>query len=153
MDEIEIILPNLFFIIFFKANFVILISEFKLTFITSSISFSLILIRRLSFVIPALFIRISILAPVDTSAFSKFEKLNWLILRLFATYGPGHKLNNYQGIINIILNQVLNNKKTILLKGSRNRTRGIIHAFDASEVIIRIALSKKKNQIFIVGIK
>ncbi len=80
--------------------------------------------------------------------FSKFKKLNWLILRLFATYGPGHKLNNYQGIINIILHQVLNNKKTILLKGSKNRTRGLIHVFDASEVIIKIALSKKKNQVY-----
>ena len=83
--------------------------------------------------------------------FSKYKKLNWLILRLFATYGSGHKLNNYQGIINVILNQVLKNNNTVVLKGSKNRTRSLIHVFDASEIIIKLALSNKKNQIYNVA--
>lgn len=77
---------------------------------------------------------------------SKYKKLDWLIVRLFATYGSGHKLNNFQGIINVILNQVLKGKKTIELKGSKKRTRSLIHVHDAAEIIIKLSLSKYKNQ-------
>ena len=83
--------------------------------------------------------------------FSKFKNLDWLIIRLFATYGSGHRLNNYQGIVNIILNQALNKKKTIILKGSKKRTRSLIHVHDAARIIIKLALSNIKNNIFNVA--
>ena len=85
--------------------------------------------------------------------FSKFKNLDWLIMRLFATYGPGHKLNNYQGIVNVILNQALNKKKTIILKGSKKRTRSLIHVHDAARIIIKLALSDHRNKIFNVASK
>jgi len=83
--------------------------------------------------------------------FSKFRKLNWLIIRLFATYGSGHKLNNYQGIINVILNQALRGKKTIVIKGLKKRCRSLIHVSDAAEILIKLALTKQNKKIFNVA--
>ena len=53
--------------------------------------------------------------------------------------------------MNIILNQALNKKKTIILKGSKKRTRSLIHVHDAARIIIKLALSNIKNNIFNVA--
>lgn len=84
---------------------------------------------------------------------SKYKKLNWLIVRLFATYGAGHKLNNFQGIINVILNQVLKGRKIIKLKGSKKRTRSLIHVHDVAEIIVKLSLGKYKCQVINVASK
>tara|TARA_A100001015_G_scaffold142748_2_gene158380 strand:+ start:2501 stop:3385 length:885 start_codon:yes stop_codon:yes gene_type:complete len=85
--------------------------------------------------------------------YSKYKKFNWLVIRLFATYGYGHRLNNFQGIVNVILNQVLKGKKTVTLKGSKKRTRSLIHVHDAAEIIVKLAISKHKNQIINIASK
>lgn len=78
--------------------------------------------------------------------YSGYKKFNWIIFRLFATYGPGHKENDYQGIINVIISQI-KNKKNIIIKGSLNRTRSLIYVKDAVKIMIDILLKKKNKKI------
>ena len=76
---------------------------------------------------------------------SKYNKFDWLILRLFATYGPGHKPNLFQGIVNIIITQ-LKRKKSLIIKGSLNRTRDLIYVDDVGRIVsklIKININKK----------
>ena len=61
--------------------------------------------------------------------------LKWTILRLFATYGPGHKGSNFQGIVNIMLTQLLKGNK-VVVKGSLQRVRGLIYVNDAACAIV-----------------
>lgn len=84
-------------------------------------------------------------------AISKFKKFDWIIFRLFATYGSGHQPNLYQGIVNIITTQFKNSSE-IIIKGSLKRERDLIYVDDVAKIINK-ALSFKKynNQIFNVG--
>ena len=81
---------------------------------------------------------------------SKYNKFDWLILRLFATYGPGHRPNLFQGIINIIITQ-LKNKKNLTIKGSLNRTRDLIYVDDVGKIISRLIKMNLKNKIINIG--
>lgn len=82
--------------------------------------------------------------------YHKHFKLNWLVFRLFATYGPGHKANDYQGIVNVIISQLKNGNK-IMIKGSLKRTRSIIYVKDAVKLMLNILLKNKKNKIINIG--
>jgi UDP-glucose 4-epimerase len=81
---------------------------------------------------------------------SKYNKFPWLIIRLFATYGHGHKPNLYQGIVNIILTQ-LNNGNILNIKGSLSRTRDLIYADDAGKIISNLIEQNLDKKIINVG--
>tara|TARA_B100000700_G_C14957974_1_gene814942 strand:- start:450 stop:1085 length:636 start_codon:yes stop_codon:yes gene_type:complete len=73
---------------------------------------------------------------------SKIKSFPWIILRLFPTYGARNKLNSYQGIVNVMLSQILKSKK-IIVKGSLSRKRDLIYCKDVSRAFIDILYSKK----------
>jgi len=81
---------------------------------------------------------------------SKYNKFPWLIIRLFATYGHGHKPNLYQGIVNIILTQ-LNRGNILNIKGSLSRSRDLIHADDAGKIISNLISKNLNKKIINVG--
>tara|TARA_B100000686_G_scaffold354894_1_gene468026 strand:- start:5914 stop:6834 length:921 start_codon:yes stop_codon:yes gene_type:complete len=68
--------------------------------------------------------------------------LKWTVLRLFATYGAGHKPNTYQGIVNIFLTQIMNGNE-IVVKGSLLRERDMVYVEDACEGIMASINNKK----------
>jgi UDP-glucose 4-epimerase len=73
--------------------------------------------------------------------------LKWTVLRLFATYGAGHKPSNFQGIINILMTQMLGGKD-VIVKGSLLRKRGLIDVEDAVRAIIMaVENSKARGEI------
>jgi|TARA_B110000259_G_scaffold92341_1_gene107041 UDP-glucose 4-epimerase len=75
---------------------------------------------------------------------SNIKKFPWTILRLFPCYGYGHKQNTYQGIVNVLLTQILNSKK-IIIKGSLKRERDLTYCKDVASSIIESIKSDKAN--------
>lgn len=77
--------------------------------------------------------------------------LNWTVLRLFATYGAGHQLSLEQGIVNIMLTQLLSGNR-IVVKGSLQRQRDMIYVDDVATVIVQSVLCPEaKGQVVNVG--
>ena len=68
--------------------------------------------------------------------------LEWTALRLFATYGAGHKPSKTQGIVNIMLTQLLEGDH-IIVKGSLQRSRDMLYVDDAVDAIIKSIFSNK----------
>lgn len=68
--------------------------------------------------------------------------LNWKVVRLFATYGAGHKPNKFQGIVNIMLTQLMEGDR-IIVKGSLDRVRGLIYVKDAATALVNVLESKE----------
>jgi UDP-glucose 4-epimerase len=62
--------------------------------------------------------------------------LRWRVLRLFATYGAGHEPGLDQGIVNVMLTQ-LRRGTTVVVKGSPERVRDMVHVDDAARMIHR----------------
>ncbi len=60
--------------------------------------------------------------------------LQWTVLRLFATYGAGHRPGLDQGIANIMLTQLLAGDQ-IEVRGSLERTRDLLYVDDAAAAI------------------
>jgi UDP-glucose 4-epimerase len=80
-----------------------------------------------------------------------YKNLDWVIFRLFATYGPGQKPNLYQGIVNVIITQLRMGNK-VIIKGSLKRKRDLIYVGDAAKIIVKSALFNKKiNRVFNLG--
>jgi UDP-glucose 4-epimerase len=79
-------------------------------------------------------------------SYSKIYKFDWLIFRLFATYGAGHKQNDYQGIVNVILSQLKKNNK-IIIKGPLKRTRSLIYMKDAVKIMLDIIIKNNNKKI------
>lgn len=61
--------------------------------------------------------------------------LRYTVLRLFGTYGAGHQPNTYQGIVNVMLTQLLSGNK-LIVKGSLERIRDLIYIEDTARAII-----------------
>jgi UDP-glucose 4-epimerase len=61
--------------------------------------------------------------------------LQWTVLRLFATYGPGHRPSTAQGIANVMLTQLLVGNR-IVVRGSLDRVRDLLYVDDAAEAIV-----------------
>lgn len=61
--------------------------------------------------------------------------LPWTVLRLFATYGAGHQANTFQGIVNVMMTQLMKGPK-VVVKGSLARVRGLIYVKDAAKSIV-----------------
>ena len=77
--------------------------------------------------------------------------MRWTILRLFATYGAGHRPSLDQGIVNIMLTQLLSGRK-IFVKGSLDRVRDLIYVDDVASVIVRaLSCSEATYNTFNVG--
>ena len=82
--------------------------------------------------------------------FAKEHGINYTIFRLYTTYGHGQNLDNInQGLLSIYLSYIVN-QKTLIVKGSKDRTRDIIHVNDVVEAIIlslsnNISLNKVYN--------
>ena len=77
--------------------------------------------------------------------------LEWTVLRLFATYGAGHKPSKSQGIVNIMLTQLLEGDK-IIVKGSLKRSRDMVYVDDAANAIIKSIFSNEaRGKIINVG--
>ena len=62
--------------------------------------------------------------------------LKWIILRLFATYGAGHRPSTHQGIVNIMLTQLLDGNR-VVVKGPLTRVRDLLYVEDAAYAIYK----------------
>jgi UDP-glucose 4-epimerase len=77
--------------------------------------------------------------------------LPWTVLRLFATYGAGHKPSLYQGVINIMLTQLLSGC-SVAVKGSLERKRDFLYAEDAAAAIVKALLTPgARGHVFNIG--
>ncbi|MEC9332040.1 MAG: NAD(P)-dependent oxidoreductase [Verrucomicrobiota bacterium] len=77
--------------------------------------------------------------------------LSWVVLRPFATYGPGHRPSLEQGIVNILLTQLLKGNR-VVVKGSLMRRRDLIFVEDAASAIVQTLFCKTANgRVFNVG--
>ncbi|NBY21189.1 NAD-dependent epimerase/dehydratase family protein, partial [bacterium] len=70
--------------------------------------------------------------------------LKWTVLRLFATYGNGHKASTFQGIVNVLLTQLLTGE-TVVVKGSLERVRGLVYVKDAARAIVLALLNSESR--------
>ena len=77
--------------------------------------------------------------------------LAWTPLRLFPTYGAGHQPSLEQGIVNIMLTQLLKGNQ-VRVKGSVKRLRDLLFVDDAATAIVQ-ALSQQeaRGQIINIG--
>jgi len=77
--------------------------------------------------------------------------LNWTVLRLFATYGAGHRPSLEQGIVNIMLTQLLKGNR-VVVRGSLKRLRDLVYVEDAAAAIVQVLCrSEARGQIMNVG--
>ena len=77
--------------------------------------------------------------------------LEWTVLRLFATYGSGHRPNTYQGIVNVMLTQLLAGNR-VVVRGSLDRQRDMIYVEDAAEAVAEaVCRPAARGQILNVG--
>jgi UDP-glucose 4-epimerase len=61
--------------------------------------------------------------------------LPWTVLRLFATYGAGHRPSAHQGIVNVMLKQLLAGGD-VVVRGSLARVRDLLYVDDAARAIV-----------------
>ncbi|MDA2909545.1 NAD-dependent epimerase/dehydratase family protein [Nitrospiraceae bacterium AH_259_D15_M11_P09] len=61
--------------------------------------------------------------------------LSWTVLRLFPTYGGTHKASKTQGIVNVMLTQLLAGNE-VIVKGSLERVRDLVYADDTARAIV-----------------
>jgi UDP-glucose 4-epimerase len=77
--------------------------------------------------------------------------LEWTVLRLFSTYGAGHKPGTFQGIVNIMLTQLMAGDK-VIVKGSLQRERDMLYVDDAIKAIKAAVLSDEaRGEIINIG--
>lgn len=75
--------------------------------------------------------------------FGQIHKLNYTIFRLYTTYGHGQNLSNMeQGLLSIYLGYILKKEK-LIVKGSKDRTRDIIHVNDVVRAITASLFNSK----------
>lgn len=77
--------------------------------------------------------------------------LDWTTLRLFPTYGAGHRPSLEQGIVNIMLTQ-LRKGNQVRVKGSVKRLRDLICVEDAAAAIVQaLGRSEARGQVVNIG--
>ena len=77
--------------------------------------------------------------------------LAWTVLRLFATYGAGHKPSLDQGVINIMLTQLQKGDR-VVVRGSLQRLRDLVYVEDvASAIVLALARPQAKGQPMNIG--
>lgn len=67
--------------------------------------------------------------------------LPWTVLRLFATYGAGHRPSSFQGIVNVMLGQLLNGNR-VVVRGSLERIRDLVYVKDVARGVADALFSK-----------
>jgi len=84
--------------------------------------------------------------------FAKEHDMNYTIFRLYTTYGHGQNLDNVnQGLLSIYLSYIINNKP-LIVKGSKDRTRDIIHVSDVLDaMILSLTNDKSYNKTYNMG--
>ena len=84
--------------------------------------------------------------------FRSYMGINFTIFRLFSVYGHGQNIKNLdQGLLSIYIGYILNGKE-LIVKGSGERERDIIHVEDVTDVLIKSINNKKTfNQIYNLG--
>ena len=84
--------------------------------------------------------------------FNSYMGLNFTIFRLFSVYGYGQNISNLdQGLLSIYLGYILNGKE-LVVKGSGERERDMIHVEDVTDVLIKSFNNiKTYNQIYNLG--
>lgn len=85
--------------------------------------------------------------------YKKHYNIDYTIFRLFTCYGEGQDLSNLKkGMVGIYLSQFLNNKNTIIVKGSIERYRDFIYVGDVAKIIEESLVNIKfYNNIFNLG--
>ena len=77
--------------------------------------------------------------------------LSWTVLRLFATYGAGHRPSVDQGIVNIMLTQLLAGDR-VVVRGALQRVRDLIYVDDVASAIMRaLACSEANHKTMNIG--
>jgi len=77
--------------------------------------------------------------------------LRWTVLRLFATYGSGHRPSAHQGIVNVMLTQLLAGDR-LIVRGSLERVRDLVYVDDAAQAIVACLFNEAtRGQILNVG--
>lgn len=77
--------------------------------------------------------------------------LRYTILRLFATYGAGHRPGLHQGIANVMLTQLMSGNR-VEVKGPLNRVRDLIYVIDVSQAIVECLFNENtRGKILNVG--
>jgi UDP-glucose 4-epimerase len=77
--------------------------------------------------------------------------LSWTVLRPFATYGPGHRPSLDQGIVNVLLTQLLNGDR-VIVKGSLMRRRDLTYVEDMASAIVQMLFFKEGiGRVFNIG--
>ena len=77
--------------------------------------------------------------------------LQWTVLRLFATFGGGHRPSAVQGIVNVMLTQLLAGDR-VVVRGSLDRRRDLVYVDDVAAAIVAAALRPEaRGQIINVG--
>lgn len=77
--------------------------------------------------------------------------LSWTVVRLFPTYGTAHKPSKSQGILNVMLTQLLEGNE-VVSKGSLKRVRDLVFVEDTARAIVECLFSDKaKSKTFNVG--
>jgi len=77
--------------------------------------------------------------------------LPWTVVRLFATYGAGHTPSSFQGIVNVMLSQLLDGDR-VVVKGSLQRIRDMLYVDDAARGLVdALFCEKARGQIINMG--
>ena len=61
--------------------------------------------------------------------------LQWTVLRLFSTYGAGHRPGTSQGLVNVMLTQLMSGNE-LVVRGSLDRVRDLLYVDDAADAIV-----------------
>jgi UDP-glucose 4-epimerase len=77
--------------------------------------------------------------------------LQWTVLRLFATYGAGHRPGTSQGIVNVMLTQLLE-QKPVTVRGRLDRVRDLLYVEDAARAVVDCLFDQRtRGRILNVG--
>ena len=77
--------------------------------------------------------------------------LSWTVLRPFSTYGSGHRPSLEQGIVNILLTQLLKGGR-VVVKGSLQRRRDLVYVEDVATAIVQALFSPTaQGQVINIG--
>jgi UDP-glucose 4-epimerase len=77
--------------------------------------------------------------------------LPWTVLRLFATYGAGHRPGTSQGIVNVMLTQLMAGNR-LVVRGSLDRIRDLVYVDDTAGAIAACLFDDEvRGRVFNVG--
>jgi len=72
-------------------------------------------------------------------------------VRFFNAYGPRSRTSGaYGAVFGVFLAQKLS-KKPLTIVGNGNQTRDFVHVYDLVQALVKVALSKKVNEIYNIG--